>query len=255
MRVRHKPDTGVRLACLTLLGLHAVWADSPPAEGSLRPGEIRSFAVVIETREFLRAELEVNGRDLEISIVGPAGENFAWARNKTREPRPLAVSLLTAAKGNWSIQISLPEKNATTPAAYRLSVTGPRDPTTGDEQRVAADKAVAAGDNVRADATKTSRLKAVDLYKEALRLWHASGDTRGEAAAHSLLGLSFSQLGNLKPAQEHFEQALQLWQTLDDPARQIECLYYRGLAYVSAGDLRRAEESLQRSVSLAQPLL
>jgi tetratricopeptide (TPR) repeat protein/CHAT domain-containing protein len=238
------------LALLSLLGSHFVRADIPVAEGSLLPGARRSFPVAIQGGQFLRVELEVNGRDLELCLLGPAGERLASARNMLREPRPLAVSLIAVTAGEYRVELSLPEKGATTPASYRCRVTGPRATAPGDEKRVAADKAFAAADTSRAEGSKASRLKAIETYQEALCLWQAIDDRSGEAAAHSSLGSSFSQLGDLKPAQEHFDQALRGWQSLDDPARQVECLIGRGWAYISAGDLREAEGAMQAAVPL-----
>jgi len=242
------------LALLSLLGLHFVRADTPPAEGSLLPGARQSFPVAVQGGQFLRVELEVHGRDLELSVLGPAGERLASARNMVREPRPLAVSLIALIAGEYRVELSLPEKGATTPASYRCRVTGPRAAAPGDENRVAADRASAAADDIRADGSKASRLKAIEMYQEALGLWQAIGDRSGEAAAHASLAYSFYQLGNFKPAQEHFEQALRGWQSLNDPPRQVESLTIRSMAYINAGDLREAEASMQAALRLVGPL-
>ncbi|HEX7615631.1 MAG TPA: CHAT domain-containing protein [Thermoanaerobaculia bacterium] len=229
-------------------------ADTSLAEGSLLPGAKQSFPVAVQGGQFLRVELEVNGRDFELSLLGPTGERLASARNMIREPRPLAVSLIAVAAGEYRVELSLPEKGATTLASYRCRVTGPVAAAPSDEKRVAADKAFAAADASHADGSKASRLKAIEEYQEALGLWRAIGDLSGEAAAHSSLGSSFAELGNLKPAQEHFDQALRGWKSLDDPARQVECLISRGWAYIRAGDLREAEAAIQAAVPLVGPL-
>ncbi len=249
-----RPHRVAALALLSLLGSHFVRADIPLPEGSLLPGAKQSFPVAVQGGQFLRVELEVNGRDFELSILGIAGEKLASARNMVREPRPLAVSLIGVTAGEYRVELSLPEKGATTPASYRCRVTGPRATAPGDEKRVAADSAYAAADDIRADGSKASRLKAIEMYQQALGLWQAIGDRSGEAAAHASLGYSFFQLGNLEPAQEHFEQALRGWQSLNDPARQVECLTVRGMAYINAGDLREAEASMQAALRLVGPL-
>lgn len=57
---------------------------------------------------------------------------------------------------------------------------------------------------------------ALECFNQALGIWSAASDRRGQALAHLNIGYAHTDSGNLQEALEHYKKALSLWSEVDD---------------------------------------
>lgn len=87
-------------------------------------------------------------------------------------------------------------------------------------------------------------------YQDALGMYQAAGDPRGEAEVLHMLGVLRRTLGDWDAAKTHLEAARALHEQLDDAYGLGMTLNDLGIGYAQHGDDGRARELFQRSLDL-----
>src|SRR5215510_15438979 len=85
-----------------------------------------------------------------------------------------------------------------------------------DRDRAAADHAFAEGMRLWKEGSETSKLRAIEKYRESVALWRALGDRSSEVAAIKHVGGAYYALGKYSDALENLEQALRMARGLGD---------------------------------------
>lgn len=82
--------------------------------------------------------------------------------------------------------------------------------------------------------------KALDAFKQALGLWTAAGDRRGEALARLNMGYMYYDFGDLKSATEQYDLSLSRWRALGDRRGEALCLTAKGGVHSFLGEQQTA---------------
>ncbi|MGB7926468.1 MAG: CHAT domain-containing protein [Pyrinomonadaceae bacterium] len=125
-------------------------------------------------------------------------------------------------------------------------------PKPKDEQRIAAGKAFASAEELRAEDKAASLRQAIAKYEEALAAWKSAGDRLKEADALKNIGEVYQRLGESQTALKYGEQALRLSRKVNDRRAEGEILNNIGYVYLSLGDSRKAQDYCARALKISR---
>jgi CHAT domain-containing protein/uncharacterized protein HemY len=118
---------------------------------------------------------------------------------------------------------------------------------------VAGTELLQAGQKLDAENTNESHLKAIEKYKEAAKLFHASKVNLGEAVAWLAAASSYSSLHQDQNTLEYAKLALPLLEGKEsDRTILASTLNIVGMAYSSTGNQKTALEYFNRALPLAE---
>lgn len=227
-----------------------------PIEREMKGDELHSYEISLTEGQFIHLLVDQRGIDIVIKVFTPDGKQALEVNSRKDIPGPEAVLMITAASGDYRLELSAAEKNA--PAGrYQASIVEARQATIKDSDRIAAriaaQKAFLEGEKLRGQRTAESVKKAVEKYKEALPLWRAAGDLNGEADTLYYLGRAYHELlGENQKALDCFNQALLLQRAAGDRYTEIYTLLNIGAVYDSFGEKQKALQSYNKVLLLQQ---
>lgn len=221
-----------------------------PAEGRLGAGEAHAYRVALDAGQYLRAAVEADGAATEVAVYDPEGRRLVQTICRRRgEATP--VSLVADGPGAYRLEVRSPEEGGAG-GRYRLQVVEARPAAGADEQRIAAERLLAEGEQLVAQWSVEAGRAAADRYEEASRLLGAAAEPREEAYAQRRLGDVQQSFGRPQDALGHYERALALYRRLKDLRGEARTLNEAGAARVSLGENQRALGDCTRALALSR---
>ena len=96
--------------------------------------------------------------------------------------------------------------------------------------------------------------KAIEYYEQSLKISRETGDRKGEGNHLGNLGLAYSDLGEPRKAIEYYEQALKISREIGDRMGEGADLGNLGLAYSDLGEPRKAIEYYEQALRVSQEI-
>jgi CHAT domain-containing protein/tetratricopeptide (TPR) repeat protein len=128
--------------------------------------------------------------------------------------------------------------------------TGETQALTQEQNRAAAAKLVAEAERLESEKTGEAQKKALEKFREALALWRAAADVKGEAMTLKSMAEIYQATSDTKEALETSERALQLFQSLGDRAGEAEALIRIGIINYDIEDSSKALDYLNRAMEI-----
>ena len=210
----------------------------PPIERELAGGLTHSYRIVLAKGQYMKAVVEQRGIDVVVRLFGPDGQQITEVDSPNASQGPEPVSIIVEANGEYRLAVEALDKTAVA-GRYEIKVEELREAKPGDRERVAAERAFAEGEQLRAEATAESLRKSVAKYREAL-LWKPADNPGWEALALNQIGRAHFQLGENQEALGVYSQALQLWRAIKDRYREAGTLHEIAVVYNSLGEPQKA---------------
>jgi CHAT domain-containing protein/Tfp pilus assembly protein PilF len=116
----------------------------------------------------------------------------------------------------------------------------------------AAAKALKEGLQLYQQGTAEAKRSAIAKFEEALKLFRAGGDRRGEAATLNKIGRVYSDLGEQQKALEYYSQSLPLFRAVGDRRGEAVTLNNIGGVYSELGEKQKALEYYSQSLPLSR---
>jgi len=135
------------------------------------------------------------------------------------------------------------------PSAIKIS-QGVSQQSGGNPAAAAAERALREGDQLYQQGTAQSLRQAIAKYEEALKLFRAVGDRRGEAVILNNIGKVYSALGEQQKALEYYNQSLPLTRATGDRRGEAVMLTNIGKVYSALGEQQKALEYYNQSLPL-----
>lgn len=185
--------------------------------------ESHSYRIALARGQLFRAQIkEHGGVDTLITLFGSGGQKLhqvGGPNSHLVQGDPLSTSgalgierLSFIAEIGGVYHLEVRAKDAAVPGWYELKIEELRTATEVDQKRVAAERAFATGEQLRARVNDGESLhRALGQYEQSRALWRALADTDGEADALNSIGIVFFVLQEKNQARDYFEHALQLW--------------------------------------------
>lgn len=222
-------------------------------ERELGGKEVHTYQITMTSGQFGRLIVDQQGIDIVVKTYDP-DRNFVGKVDRPTSSRGReAISLVAEMTGNYTLQLQSLEKTSA-PGRYTIKLVEMRAATALDESRIAAERAVTEGEDLRAEKSARSFLLAIEKFKQAVALWRALGDPYEEAIALYGIGLSCRSIGENENAVNYFAKAAPIMQRLGD--RYGEAIAQTGLAwaYLYLGQNQKALENFSQALVLRRSI-
>ena len=250
-------------------------------------GETHRYKIALSRGQYLRVAIAQQGGDVIVTVLDPAGRKVARVDRPNGAYGPDDVSVIAEAAGDHTIEVVTAFKFSA-PAKYLITAAELREAKDEDSRRIAGERAVSEGEELRSVQTADSLSQAVEKFAQAIAIWRSLGerheeaiavygrgwsyrslgdyynairdlrlsasqmeslqDLNGEAVARSALGWLYIYVGENEQSQEHFRQALRTYQSLGNLRGQAITLYGIGITHALLSEPEQALEYFERSL-------
>jgi CHAT domain-containing protein len=222
-------------------------------EGVERPlayGESHVYVIEASPGEFVQVLVEPRGgAELKLELASPEGRPIAQADRIVEEATARTLSWIADASGAHRLVVSCPFKGARG-GPYEVKLAERRDAEPRDSQRVAAERAAEDAARLSAQQQVEAAGQAAARYDEAVALWRAAGDARGEAMTRLDSASLYRRRGDYAQGLASMEEALRLWRELGDRRGQAVALNEMGEFFSEVSDYPRALEHYRQALAL-----
>jgi CHAT domain-containing protein/tetratricopeptide (TPR) repeat protein len=183
-----------------------------PIERELLGGQSHAYQLVLAAGQYLHLLVEQRGIDVVIKVYGLGGSQLTEMNSLPEARGAESILFIAEAAGRYRVEVSATEKEALG-GRYEIKIAESHAAIAADRERVAAEDAQLAGDQLLAQATGETQRRSLDKFQEALRLSRNLNDRQREAIALYSLGRASHALGEQSVALNYYTQALALFQT------------------------------------------
>jgi tetratricopeptide (TPR) repeat protein len=220
-----------------------------PQERELKGGERHVYRLVLAADQYLRLVVEQHGIDVVVRLFGPDGRQLVEMDSPTGTQGAETVSFIADVGGTYRVEIAPVEREAA-PGRYIVRMEELRPAAERDRTRIAAERAFAEAELLRAQQRADSLRQAVVKYEEAARLYHTLGERAKEAVCLLGAGAFSHHLGDLRKALEYYGQALPIFQALGNRAMEATILNLIGRVQDALGEKQKALEYYIQALAL-----
>src|SRR5262249_32355687 len=135
---------------------------------------------------------------------------------------------------------------------YQVKVDEIRISRATDRSRIAAQKTLIEGEQLRRGPILESLKGALKKLEEARAYWRVAGERRQETITLLRIAETDNLLGEERNALARCNEALRIVQELGDRILQVETLNDIGFLYTRLGDSQKALENCTKGLALAQ---
>lgn len=210
-----------------------------PVERELKGGERHIYEIILDANQLVSVVVEQKGVDVVVSLFGPGDKKLAEvdSLNGTQGPEPISSVAETA--GRYRLEIRSLE--AAAPAGrYEVKLTQVRAATELDKKRETARRIYAEAEALQNQRTAPAFRAAIGKYRDAVPLYRAVGDKRGEAIALAALGAIHSGLGEFQESLRYFNESLEITRAIGDKFGTVANLTNIGSSYDNLGEKQLA---------------
>lgn len=213
-----------------------------PLEREIAGSEIHSYGLTLAPGQFLRAVFEQRGVDVLVSLLGEDGREVLRVDNPAAGSwGPESLFYEVERGGRYFLQVR-PRRPSSAPGRYsfaaEVKLAGARDLKAFPAERAFAEATRLLG------SSAANRQGAMEKYEEALRLFRAADDRRGEVVTLTTLASIRASIGDEQGALPLYEEALRLQAAAGDAAGAALTESEMARAYQALGDRERALEHL-----------
>jgi hypothetical protein len=143
--------------------------------GELAAGEANTYLITLNQGQYMSAVIERRDLDIRVQLYDPVGGVLFQVDCRQSSLTP--VSLIAQSSGVYRLEVRPLEKEQVR-GHYELHVEEIRPAKAEDSHRIAAQTAVAEGQQLLREWKEESSLRAISKFKDSLQLWRAAGDGR-----------------------------------------------------------------------------
>jgi len=207
-----------------------------PIERELPAGQTHIYRIALSAGQFALVEVEQRGADVSLAASGPDGKEFASVNLRPSGEGMERLAIIADAAGEYILKVtSRNPKSAAAVGRYEAKISELRAVTEQDRVRARAQSICYEAQKLSLQQAPEARLKAVQLYEEALALWRRLQDPWWESFLLLRLGRLQTDLTEFRQANDYFSRALIARKELGDRRGQAaaqegvcETLHYLG---------------------------
>jgi CHAT domain-containing protein len=197
----------------------------------------------------LRVKLDGQDAGFLITLFDPARRKLF--ERKSRLYREVSLTWVAQLGGDYSLEIRLEDAEAGA-GHYVLKSEQAVTAAAQDMTRLAAEKAVAEAENMRAEWSKQLLLRAIKKYEEAGRLWHIVNERGKEACALKDIGDVYLIMSQSRRSLSYYRKALSLSKVAGEHELEIEIINDIGSIEIDLGERQKVLDSCNQSLKLSQ---
>jgi CHAT domain-containing protein/tetratricopeptide (TPR) repeat protein len=224
-----------------------------PFERELSGGEMHTYRLTLSSGQFIRAVFDQRGIDVEVTLLDAAGRQLLLVNNPVGVWGPEPVFFEVTSGGQYTLIVRPTRANAP-PGRYALNLDTRSVAQAGDQARLPADRVFAQATALLGSQTRDAYSRAIEKYREALKLFRAVGDRRGEITTLTTIGSVSAALGEGQNALAYFNEALPLLRASGDRAGEARALSSLAQIYFALGNKERALENFESALQTFRAL-
>jgi CHAT domain-containing protein/tetratricopeptide (TPR) repeat protein len=223
-----------------------------PITRQLKGGQSESFAIQIESGQFLRIAVEQIGIDVQLSLLDPTGKTVVSLDGPNGRYGPEEIAVLSGPSGIYRLEVRSPTA-AAAGGQYRVLLIDLRKPTDADLKRVDAESLyVEATMKLQPQRTAASRLAAIEKFQQALLFFQSTGEVYRQAWIMHTIVLLNAQMGQFKKAFDLAVTTLPLVRSLPDALGETSTLNLLGGMADVLGDPQAALGYYNEALTIAR---
>lgn len=215
----------------------------------IRRGEIHAFHFRLASNQYFKLNLDPLDTAVRLTIRAPNGETVRQLESYYSGVR--AVSGLATRPGSYSIIVEPLEKSDRS-FGYRITIDQMREARGGDAPRIAAEKALAEGEQLLEAWEEQSSRLALVKFREALSIWREIGDQEQAVAVMRRIGEAHHSLSELRDALAVYDQALKLIPAGQHSRLKVDIINLMSLACFYLEKIEDARELSEQALDLSR---
>lgn len=164
-------------------------------ERELTGGQTHLYQISVPAKQFISVIVDQRGIDVALTLCAPDGVRVAKVDRPNGSFGPEAISIITEQSGTFTLVLKSLERSALM-GRYQIHIAQQRDPETGDDIRIKAEKTISEAEVQRGRGKLETLRTAVDGFELARELWHSLNEPYEEALALYGLGWSYTEIGS-----------------------------------------------------------
>lgn len=218
-------------------------------EREIAAGKRHLYQIRLSDGQFVRAVFEGLHARFQLALLTPSHRRILGLNS--RYFLPTLISFISDFSGAYTLEVRSLEEDENQ-AHYKLTLEQVREPAEQDRNLIAAERAFAEAEKLRAEWDAKSLLRSVNKYKEACAYWHSINDRKKEADALKNIGEVYSILSQNQKALDCFNEALPLSRDAGDRQLEIGILNNIIETYIEFGKWQSALDSCKHALSLSE---
>jgi CHAT domain-containing protein/predicted negative regulator of RcsB-dependent stress response len=208
-----------------------------------------TFKIPVSENQYFHIVVEQLGIALVVTLNGPKGAPIVQTQSQSGAHGPLYISEIAPVATDYILRVSAAETWAN-PGRYQITLDTVRTSEPRDRELIAAERALAEGQGLLANATEQPRAEATETRRRAIRKFteaadgfHDLKDLHGEVMSRHLIGVTYQRyLSESTEAKQVLSQALELAKDLaaNDWRLQATILNDLGEVYRTSYDQQQA---------------
>src|SRR5262249_15522543 len=152
-----------------------------PVERELPAGQTHIYRIALSAGQFALVEVEQRGADVSLAASGPDGKEFASVNLRSSGEGMERLAIIADAAGEYILKVISrnPKPAAGAVGRYKAKISELRAATEQDRDRAQAQSICYEAQKLSLEQAPEARMKAVQLYEEALALWRRLKDPGG----------------------------------------------------------------------------
>lgn len=224
-------------------------------EGELTVHGVHIYRLNLLAGQFLRfTVVAVNpNTNIELTMVGPDSGRVKELSGPVCPTALFSLYFLPPISGPYLLRLELSNRD-TAPEAYKIQIDELHEVSDQDEMRMSANQALLLAYRLSIDDSSATKQQADQKFEEAIEVFRAAGDIRGEAEVFQTLSFRSFATRDYQEAVDYIRQAQALWHALGDHGREAATLESMANSLGRLGESQEELASLTEALPLRQAL-
>jgi hypothetical protein len=162
------------------------------SSSEIGPGDLDIYALNTGPGDYFQLLAAQQNLNISVALIAPDGKRLAEVNDHRFRNGIERLYWIADQSGTYQIEIRSLETEVR--GSYEIRIEAMRKAAVSDELHVKALTVYREGLSLANQSDNDSRSKAIELYEQALKLFHQAGDGWGEAASHHRIGKVYWEL-------------------------------------------------------------
>jgi tetratricopeptide (TPR) repeat protein len=220
-----------------------------PIERRIANDEPHLYLIGVSAEQYIRVAIIPRQLNMRARLIAPDGIEVDKTDNLVGPLDKLTISTVAVKSGVYRLEVTPLGRNVF--QSYTVLIDEQRKATSAERNRATAENLLMQSERFRASIEPNSEVyevKAISALEDALKIYEAINEPKGEAYVLNGLGELHESLNHKQKALAYFQRALPLWKAVNDNYRVASTLTNIGLVYSSLNEKPLALDMLAQSL-------
>jgi CHAT domain-containing protein/predicted negative regulator of RcsB-dependent stress response len=230
-------------------------------EAKLARGQKHVYGLLVSDTQFVRFTISAEdpASNVQATLIDPDGKQIEELSGPVC---PFSLYYMSTLSGLYYLRLEFLHHDSSPPGSekslpaekYKIQIDELREATNQDKIRVSANEALIQAYRQSFGSAPALENQSTEKYEEAISLFRAAGDARGEAQAFQVLSLRSFVAREYQAATDYLKQARPLWQALAESEMEARVLESMANSLGRIGKTQEALNALDEALPLRRAL-